>query len=300
MEKESENMTDKMMDKGIQCRVQNSAFHIHVQAIGPVEMNRPYGGAWELRAPPEVVTWCEEQPPVYKSAASSGTYYVRMEVLMFETGAQALLIHGEEFNHPAGMMMGCNPKSPAVKSVIEYAYQTDMMTDAIFDDNVTDIVLGQEPEMPEQEPKSLEECHELYAKTVSEKLDDFLDEDDEHLASLVKHVAKEQAALDAKAKIMKTVYGTDTGEYAASNLSLHKCKTCGHVWGELPELIAEAVNCEGCNALMCDGCHFTPDDCELCGKEIHGGAVVWCKDCVTEPMVEHLAAECESPQTEEE
>jgi translation initiation factor 2 beta subunit (eIF-2beta)/eIF-5 len=293
MEKESENMTDKMMDKGIQCRVQNSAFHIHVQAIGPVEMNRPYGGAWELRAPPEVVTWCEEQPPVYKSAASSGTYYVRMEVLMFETGAQALLIHGEEFNHPAGMMMGCNPKSPAVKSVIEYAYQTDMMTDAIFDDNVTDIVLGQESEMPEQEPKSLEE-DEVYAKTVSEKLDDFLNEDDEHLASLVKHVAKEQAALDAKVVTSEITKSIDL------HISLHKCKTCGNVWDGLPELISDATNCEGCGALMCDGCHFTPDDCELCGKEIHGGAVVWCKDCVTEPMVEHLLAVHSATQTEGE
>ena len=150
-------MTEKIMSKGIQCRVQNSEYHIHVQAIGPMEMNRPYGGAWELRAPPEVVTWCEEQTPIYKSAASNGVYYVEMNVLMFNTGEQALLIHGEEFNHPDGMMIGCNPKSPAVKAVIEYAYQTDMMTNAVFNEKVNAICLAQSPTVTEGEPAVDEE-----------------------------------------------------------------------------------------------------------------------------------------------
>ena len=173
-------MTEQIMSKGIQCRVQNSDYHIHIQAIGPIETNRPYGGAWELRAPVEVVEWCGEQSPIYKSAASTGIYYVRMDVLMFETGAQALLIHGEEFNHPKGLMMGCNPKSPAVKAVIEYAYQTDLMSDAVFNDKVSEIVLEEAPVMLEEtDTQTMAEALNLFDpsqeadKMVSDSEDDF-------------------------------------------------------------------------------------------------------------------------------
>jgi len=117
---------------GIQARTTHSDYHIHVQAIGEMEMNRPYGGAWELRAPVEVIEWLANQEPVLASGASGHMYYIRMDVLLFDTGAQGLLIHGTEFNHPKGCLMGCNPKSPSVKAVVEYAFQTDMMVPETF------------------------------------------------------------------------------------------------------------------------------------------------------------------------
>lgn len=280
-------MTEQIMSKGIQCRVQNSDYHIHIQAIGPIETNRPYGGAWELRAPVEVVEWCGEQSPIYKSAASTGIYYVRMDVLMFETGAQALLIHGEEFNHPKGLMMGCNPKSPAVKAVIEYAYQTDLMSDAVFNDKVSEIVLEEAPVMLEETDTQTwdEALKETDTQTMAEALKDEMvssstkidmDSDDGFagLGDLFSAMAKQQAELDASVE---------------DQLNLGKCKTCGDKMSVVP-----VVKCEKCEAKMCEDCYYTPADCALCEKETHGGAMVWCVDCVDYPVAWHHQHECEA------
>ena len=253
----------KKMSKGIQCRVQNSDYHLHVQAIGPIETNRPYGGAGELRAPTEVIEWCNEQTPVYCSAASGKVYYVQMQVLMFDTGKQALLIHGEEFNHPKGMMMGCNPKSPAVKAVVEYAYQTDMMTDAVFDDKVSEITLAQSPMVMEGvEPSDTEK---------------------EFIAG---HQASHDAMMEDFAKMVETALSDEVIEEAS-------CKECG-----LPHL-SQTLVCQGCESPVCDGCYFTPQDCELCGEETHGGAVVWCNACAGDMEGFHLAEDCEEYCTED-
>lgn len=257
-------MNGKMMSKGIQCRVQNSDYHIHVQAIGPIETNRPYGGAWELRAPNEVIEWCGEQSPVFKSAASNGVYYVRMEVLMFETGAQALLIHGKEFNHPKGLMMGCNPKSPAVKAVIEYAYQIDITSDAVFNDKVSDIVLMDAPVVLEETDTQEDGSHDL--------------------AEMIQSMVEKQKELDDKGKPL-----------AALPELTGVCHTCGDKHdGIQAKGNGDIVSCFSCGTSMCFDCYYTPQDCEHCQLETHGGVMVWCSDCVHDPEKQHKV---ECPQS---
>jgi len=241
----------KKMKMGIQCRVMNSEYHLHVQGIGPIEANRPYGGAWELRAPAKVIEWCNEQSPVYCSAASGKTYYVQMQVLLFDSGKQALLIHGKEFNHPEGLMMGCNPKSPSVKAVVEYAYQIDMLTDAVFNDKVNEITLVQSPMVLEGEETEA-------VSGVEEVMSDF-----------------EGIMSDFLTKV-----------------SVTECKVCGKDPAEITDGDTILV-CQGCASPVCDGCYFTPQDCEHCDEETHGGAMVWCQACALDEEGYHLQVDCE-------
>tara|TARA_Y100000004_G_scaffold130783_1_gene147476 strand:+ start:1910 stop:2446 length:537 start_codon:yes stop_codon:yes gene_type:complete len=125
---------------GVQVRTTHGEYHIHVQGLGPVEMNRPYGGAWELRANDDIVEWLSTQTPTHLSGASGERFYVKMDVVQFDNGTQALLIHGAEWNHPDGLLMGCDAKSPSVKQVIEFAYQTDVMRHMVYADKSEDVV----------------------------------------------------------------------------------------------------------------------------------------------------------------
>ena len=113
----------KTMTSGIQCRTQHSEYQLHIQAIGPFQSNRDYGWAGELRAPPSVVEWVGEQEATHKSAASPSVYYIPMDLLLFSDDTCAFLIHGDEKNHPKGLVMGVKPDNPAVKDLIDYALQ---------------------------------------------------------------------------------------------------------------------------------------------------------------------------------
>ena len=135
-------MNEKQKGKvnGVQVRTTHGEYHIHVQGLGPVEMNRPYGGAWELRAPDEVIEWLGQQNATHFSGASDAVYYVKMDVVQFDNDTQALLIHGTEMNHPEGLLMGCDAKSQSVKNVIEFAYQTDCMRNMVYAEKSEDVV----------------------------------------------------------------------------------------------------------------------------------------------------------------
>ena len=52
-------MMAKKMKQGIQVRTQSSDYQLHIQAAGPLSVNRDYGWAGELRAPPSEVDWVQ-------------------------------------------------------------------------------------------------------------------------------------------------------------------------------------------------------------------------------------------------
>ena len=102
------NMTEQQYGKErIQVRCEFDTNRIHVQGIGSTQVNRKYGLALELQAPPKLTEWLLEQEPTVVSPASGNLLYIQAELRhYFEDGDKTqLVILGEELNHPEGAVL---------------------------------------------------------------------------------------------------------------------------------------------------------------------------------------------------
>jgi len=93
----------------IQVRCEFDKNRIHVQGIGSTQVNRKYGLALEMQAPPKLTSWLMEQEPTVVSPASGNLLYVDDKTQM--------LIHGEELNHPEGAILDID--GPTIKQLME-------------------------------------------------------------------------------------------------------------------------------------------------------------------------------------
>ena len=122
------NMNEQKNGNGIMKRMQvrteySSEYAMHIQILGSINVNREYGYANELRAPPAVIEWLKEQEPILESGASKGhNYYIQMDAVEFDDNTHALLIHGTPLNHEKGCLLGVNA-SPTVTQLFDYAKQ---------------------------------------------------------------------------------------------------------------------------------------------------------------------------------
>ena len=93
---------------------------LHIQGIGPVQVNREYGMALDLRAPDDVVEWLsddvETKDTTVDDAGNShdGVY-------------QFYIIGDEQLNWGEGAILDCNVQSYPVMSVIDFANQCDLV-----------------------------------------------------------------------------------------------------------------------------------------------------------------------------
>ena len=110
----------------LQVRCQFDTNRIHVQGVGEPTVNRKYGLAIELRAPPQLTEWLSEQEPTLSSPASGTMLYAPMSVLSYieHEGSVQLLIEGEELNHPEGAMLDISDDSVAVQTLIDFVKES--------------------------------------------------------------------------------------------------------------------------------------------------------------------------------
>jgi len=110
----------------LQVRTQFDTNRIHIQGVGEPSVNRKYGVALELRAPPELTEWLGEQEPTLPSPASGSLLYAPMSVVSYieHEGAIQILIEGTELNHPKGAMLDVKDEALAVKSLIDFVKET--------------------------------------------------------------------------------------------------------------------------------------------------------------------------------
>ena len=103
----------------IQVRCEFDKNRIHVQGIGSTQVNRKYGLALEMQAPPKLTSWLMEQEPTVVSPASGNLLYVEAELRHhFEDDDKTqMLIHGEELNHPEGAILDID--GPTIKQLME-------------------------------------------------------------------------------------------------------------------------------------------------------------------------------------
>ncbi len=118
-----------MTEKGeprLQVRTQFDTNRIHIQGVGEPTVNRKYGIALELRAPPALTEWLSEQEPTLASPASGSMLYAPMSVISYieHEGSVQLLIEGEELNHPKGAMLDVKDDSTAVATLISFVKES--------------------------------------------------------------------------------------------------------------------------------------------------------------------------------
>jgi hypothetical protein len=121
---------DNMAEYGearLQVRTQFDTNRIHIQGVGEPTVNRKYGIALELRAPPELTEWLSEQEPTLASPASGSLLYAPMSVISYveQEGTVQILIEGEELNHPKGAMLDVKDESTAVATLITFVKNTN-------------------------------------------------------------------------------------------------------------------------------------------------------------------------------
>ena len=81
MSNEGENEMNEQYGKTrLQVRTKFGHRTLHIQGIGPIQVNRDYGMAMDLRAPDEIVEWLTEQQPKQRSAASKEDLYIELIV----------------------------------------------------------------------------------------------------------------------------------------------------------------------------------------------------------------------------
>tara|TARA_Y100001938_G_scaffold147643_1_gene229307 strand:- start:907 stop:1323 length:417 start_codon:yes stop_codon:yes gene_type:complete len=119
----------QMTEKGeprLQVRTQFDTNRIHIQGVGEPTVNRKYGIALELRAPPALTEWLSEQEPTLASPASGSMLYAPMSVISYieHEGSVQLLIEGEELNHPKGAMLDVKDDSTAVATLISFVKES--------------------------------------------------------------------------------------------------------------------------------------------------------------------------------
>tara|TARA_R100000657_G_C4615533_1_gene67234 strand:+ start:204 stop:620 length:417 start_codon:yes stop_codon:yes gene_type:complete len=119
----------QMTEKGeprLQVRTQFDTNRIHIQGVGEPTVNRKYGIALELRAPPALTEWLSEQEPTLASPASGSMLYAPMSVISYieHEGSVQLLIEGEELNHPKGAMLDVKDDSTTVATLISFVKES--------------------------------------------------------------------------------------------------------------------------------------------------------------------------------
>ena len=110
----------------LQVRTQFDTNRIHIQGVGDPTVNRKYGIAIELRAPPELTDWLSEQEPTLASPASGSLLYAPMSVMSYveHEGSVQILIEGAELNHPKGAMLDVKDDSTAVATLIAFVKES--------------------------------------------------------------------------------------------------------------------------------------------------------------------------------
>ena len=119
-------MTNDFGQPRLQVRTQFDTNRIHIQGVGEPTVNRKYGIALELRAPPALTEWLSEQEPTLASPASGSMLYAPMSVISYieHEGSVQLLIEGEELNHPKGAMLDVKDDSTAVATLISFVKES--------------------------------------------------------------------------------------------------------------------------------------------------------------------------------
>ena len=119
-------MKDEYGEARLQVRTQFDNNRIHIQGVGEPTVNRKYGIALELRAPPELTEWLSEQTPTLASPASGSVLYAPLEVISYveHEGTAQLLIKGSELNHPSGAMLDIKDDSVAIQTLIDFVKNT--------------------------------------------------------------------------------------------------------------------------------------------------------------------------------
>jgi hypothetical protein len=115
----------------LQVRCEFDAHRIHLQGVGDTPVNRKYGLALELQAPPELTGWLQEQEPTVVSPASGNALYIRAEMRhYFENDITQLVVLGESLNHPEGaaLDMDLSTENLGVQTLIEFAKQNGLLT----------------------------------------------------------------------------------------------------------------------------------------------------------------------------
>ena len=116
------NEMDKYGEKRIQVRCDYDINRIHIQGVGTPTVNREYGMAIELRAPPEITSWLREQEPDQKSPASGGMFYVKARVIHYtEHDTYQLHVFGDELNHKDGVRLDLAEDVPLVQTLLKFA-----------------------------------------------------------------------------------------------------------------------------------------------------------------------------------
>lgn len=116
----------------LQVRTKFNHRTMHIQGIGPLEVNREYGLSIDLRTPDEVVDWLAEQAPKQKSAASGDDLYIELIVRKYpsvdeDEPYQFYIVGDYKLNWGEGAILDCNTKSFPVMSVIDFANQCGLV-----------------------------------------------------------------------------------------------------------------------------------------------------------------------------
>ena len=118
-------MSNEYGKKRLQVRCQYDTNRIHIQGVGQPTVNRKYGIAIELRAPPALTEWLSEQEPVNKSPASGSMLYVPMTINIHGDNTAQFIINGEQLNHPSGAALNVNADSLPIKTLIAFAKEAE-------------------------------------------------------------------------------------------------------------------------------------------------------------------------------
>ena len=112
----------------MQVRVKSKQHSMHIQGVDPsIQMNREYGMAFELSAARSIIKWLGNQTPTHYSPASGDLLYIEYSIAKYNDDVYQMLIEGEEFNHPSGVMLDMNMESPICKNIVEFAKKSGLL-----------------------------------------------------------------------------------------------------------------------------------------------------------------------------
>lgn len=115
----------------LQVRCEFDMNRIHIQGVGPTQVNRKYGLALELQAPPALTSWLQEQEPTTVSPASGNLLYIEAEMRHYfeDEDKTQLVILGESLNHPQGaaLEMDMNDDNLAVQTLIQFTKESGLL-----------------------------------------------------------------------------------------------------------------------------------------------------------------------------
>ena len=115
----------------LQVRCEFDMNRIHIQGVGPTQVNRKYGLALELQAPPALTSWLQEQEPTTVSPASGNLLYIEAEMRHYfeDEDKTQLVILGESLNHPQGAALEMDMKDDnlAVQTLIQFTKESGLL-----------------------------------------------------------------------------------------------------------------------------------------------------------------------------